>query len=316
MPPQRFVPVIATFVLFVAMFGAGSARYEGFGDPQVFLTLFVDNAYLIVLAVGMTFVILTGGIDLSVGSVVALTGMVASWALQEGWSAPVVIAAVLLMGTAFGLVQGAIIAVFDIQPFIVTLAGLFFARGLCYLISTESFPIRDDTFISLASGSLELPGGYYVSYTAVAAVAVVAVAAFVLHLTRFGRTVYAIGGSEASAVLMGLQVRRTKIAVYAVSGLCASLGGLLFALYSLSGYPLAALGMELDAIAAVVIGGTLLSGGVGFVVGSMLGVLVFGTILTLINFDGTLSSWWTRIVIGALLLAFIVMQRAFLRARA
>jgi galactofuranose transport system permease protein len=314
-PPQRFLPVLATFVLFVAMFGAGSARYEGFGDPQVFVTLFIDNAYLIVLAVGMTFVILTGGIDLSVGSVVALTGMVAAWALQHGWPAAAVMVVVLLMGTVFGLVQGLIITFFDIQPFIVTLAGLFFARGLCYLISTQSFPIRDDTFIGLASGAIELPGGISVSYTAVIAVLAVAIAAYVLHLTRFGRTVYAIGGSESSAMLMGLRVNRTKVGVYAISGLCAALGGLLFALYSLSGYPLAALGMELDAIAAVVIGGTLLSGGVGFVVGSMLGVLVFGTILTLINFQGTLSSWWTRIVIGALLLAFIVLQRVFLRSR-
>jgi ribose/xylose/arabinose/galactoside ABC-type transport system permease subunit len=312
-PSSRYLPVLATFALFVGMFGAGGIRYEGFADPQVVLTLFVDNAFLIVLAVGMTFVILTGGIDLSVGSVVALSTMIAASTMEAGWPPAAAMAAVLLVGTTLGALMGLVIHYFDIQPFIATLAGMFLARGLCYLISIESIPIRDETFFSIAAHQFTLPGGYFITPTVLVALAVVGIAAYVLHRTRFGRTVYAIGGNEASAMLMGLSVARTKVGVYAISGFCAALAGLLFSLYTLSGYSLHALGMELDAIAAVVIGGTLLTGGRGLVVGSMLGVLVLGTIQTFISFDGTLSSWWTKIVIGSLVLVFVVIQRMMTR---
>ena len=311
--PTRMLPLLATFVLFVMAFGAGSARYDGFASGQVVANLFIDNAFLIVIAVGMTFVILTGGIDLSVGSVVALSTMVAASGLQAGWPAAVVIAAVLAMGSGFGLLMGLVIHYFDIQPFIVTLAGMFLARGLCFVISVESISIKDDTFRSIATSTIELPGDIVITYAVVIALVVVAAAAYVLHLTRFGRTVYAVGGDEPSAMLMGLSTARAKVGVYGISGFCSSLAGLLFTLYMLSGYSLHAVGMELDAIAAVVIGGTLLTGGVGYVLGSLIGVLVLGLIQTLISFEGTLSSWWTKIVIGVLLLVFIVMQRLILR---
>jgi len=312
-PPSRYLPVLATFALFVGMFGAGGIRYEGFADPQVFLSLLLDNSFLIVLAVGMTFVILTGGIDLSVGSVVALSTVIAAKTLEMGWSPYLSVAAVLLTGTILGLLMGLLIHYLDIQPFIATLAGMFLARGLCYIISVEAIPIRDETFSDWAFKSATLPGGYYIGYTSIFALVVVAVAAYVLARTRFGRTVYAIGGSESSALLMGLRVAFTKVGVYVISGFCASLGGLLFALYTLSGYSLNAVGMELDAIAAVVIGGTLLTGGRGLVVGSLVGVLVLGTIQTFISFDGTLNSWWTRIVIGVLVLVFVIIQRLMTR---
>ena len=307
-PPSRYVPVLATFALFVGMFGIGGLRYEGFSDPQVLLSLLIDNAFLIVLAVGMTFVILTGGIDLSVGSVVALSTMVAAKTLQLGWDPYLSMAAVLATGTLLGLLMGLLIHYFDIQPFIATLAGLFLARGITYLISVESISINDPTFTALAFKTVNV-GEYYLRWTAILALVVVGIAAFVLARTRFGRTVYAIGGSESSAMLMGLRVAFTKVGVYVISGFCASLGGLIFSLYILSGNPLHAVGTELDAIAAVVIGGTLLTGGRGYVVGSLLGVLVLGIILTLISFDGSLSSYWVRIVIGALLLTFVVVQR-------
>ncbi len=312
-PPSQYIPVLATLALFVGLFAAGGVRYDGFTSPQVVLNLFFDNAFLIVLAVGMTFVILTGGIDLSVGSVVALSTMIAARTLEAGWPAGASIVLVLVVGTGLGLLTGLVIHYFDIQPFIATLAGMFLARGLCYLISIESIPIRNLTFYNAASAQISLPGGLYTTPSAVIGVAFVAVAAWVLHRTRFGRTVYAVGGSESSALLMGLRVARTKVAVYAISGFCASVAGLLFSLYMLSGYSLHAVGMELDAIAAVVIGGTLLTGGRGLVVGSLLGVLVLGTIQTFISFDGTLSSWWTKISIGVLLLAFVVMQRFITR---
>ena len=310
----RVLPVVVTFVLFVVMFGAGSARYDNFFSGQVLLNLFIDNAYLIVLAVGMTFVILTGGIDLSVGSVVALSGVLAAKLLSIGWGPLAVMALVLVIWLGLGLAQGLVIHYLELQPFVVTLAGMFLARGLCYVISVESIPIRDPLFTAIAQGSITLPGDTFVSPSVVVAVVVVAVGAYLLHATRFGRSVYAVGGNQQAATLMGLRVGRTKVAVYAISGLCSAISGLLFAFYSLSGYSLSAVGTELDAIAATVIGGTLLSGGVGLVVGSLLGVLVLGLIQTFISFEGTLSSWWTKIVIGFLLLVFVVLQRFLVRS--
>ncbi|MET0989558.1 MAG: galactofuranose ABC transporter, permease protein YjfF [Glaciihabitans sp.] len=307
---SRYTSVLVTLLLLVAIFAVGSFRYRGFFSGQVVLNLFIDNAFLIVLAVGMTFVILTGGIDLSVGSVVALSTMIAASLLQAGWSPPSVIAIVLVVGTSLGLLVGLVIYYFDIQPFIATLAAMFLARGLCYVISTSSISIVDPFFVQMANARIPLGPGLRISPSVIVALAVVAAAFIVLHYTRTGRTVYAIGNGGQSAMLMGLPVGRTKILVYAISGLCSAIAGVLFTFYTLSGYSLTAVGMELDAIAAVVIGGTLLTGGSGFVLGSVLGVLVLGVIQTIISFEGTLSSWWTRIVIGGLLLVFILLQRA------
>lgn len=309
----RYAPTLATVGLFIAMFAVGSGMYPSFLSGQVFLNLFIDNTFLIVLAVGMTFVILTGGIDLSVGAVVALSMMVSATLLQQGWNAGAVIVLVLLIGGGLGLLMGLIIQYFDIQPFIVTLAGMFLARGLCYVISLDSIPVTEGFFTGMAQAQIPLPGDLFVSPGVILALAIVAVAFFILHHTRFGRTVYAIGGNEHSAMLMGLPVKSTKILVYALSGLCSAVAGILFSFYSLSGYSLAAQGMELDAIAAVVIGGTLLTGGTGYVLGSVVGVLVLGIVQTFIAYDGTLSSWWTKIVIGGLLLVFILLQRLFAR---
>ena len=309
----RYAPTLSTVGLFLAMFAVGAGMYPSFLSGQVFLNLFIDNTFLIVLAVGMTFVILTGGIDLSVGAVVALSMMVSATLLQQGWNAGAVIVLVLLIGGGLGLLMGLIIQYFDIQPFIVTLAGMFLARGLCYVISLDSIPVTEGFFTGMAQAQIPLPGDLFVSPGVLLALGTVGLAFFVLHHTRFGRTVYAIGGSEHSAMLMGLPVKSTKILVYALSGLCSAVAGILFSFYSLSGYSLAAQGMELDAIAAVVIGGTLLTGGTGYVLGSVVGVLVLGIVQTFIAYDGTLSSWWTKIVIGGLLLVFILLQRVFAR---
>jgi len=309
----RYAPTLATVGLFLAMFAVGAGMYPSFLSGQVFLNLFIDNTFLIVLAVGMTFVILTGGIDLSVGAVVALSMMVSATLLQQGWNPGAVIVLVLIIGGGLGLLMGLIIHYFDIQPFIVTLAGMFLARGLCYVISLDSIPVTEGFFTGMAQAQIPLPGDLFVSPGVLLALGIVAVAFFILHHTRFGRTVYAIGGNEQSAMLMGLPVKSTKILVYALSGLCSAIAGILFSFYSLSGYSLAAQGMELDAIAAVVIGGTLLTGGTGYVLGSVVGVLVLGIVQTFIAYDGTLSSWWTKIVIGGLLLVFILLQRLFAR---
>jgi len=308
--PLRYVPVAVTAGLLIAMFTVGGIRYEGFASGQVILNVFVDNAFLLVVGVGMTFVILAGGIDLSVGSVVALSTMItASLVTNQGWPAPMVIVLVLAIGAALGAGMGAIIHYFQVQPFIATLAGMFLARGLCYTIGTDSIPITDGLFTAFAQTRIDLFGEMWISPSVVIATVVVLIAAYVLHYTRLGRTVYAVGGSEQSALLMGLPVGRTKIAVYTISGLCSALGGILLSFYMLSGYGLHAVGMELDAIAAVVIGGTLLTGGSGYLLGTVLGILVLGLTQTIISFEGTLSSWWTRIFIGLLLFAFILLQR-------
>jgi ribose/xylose/arabinose/galactoside ABC-type transport system permease subunit len=300
---------LVTVVLLLAMLGIGGAAYPGFLSEQVAFNLLIDNAFLLVLAIGMGFVILSGGIDLSVGSVLALSTMVSAWLLQTAhWPPSAVIACVLLMGACFGGAMGLIIHVFRLQSFIVTLAGMFLARGLCYLISIDSIAIDQPFFVELSRTQIPLPGGFLSPGALIALVALL-LAVWLAHFTAFGRAVYAIGGNEQSAAMMGLNVGATRVAVYALSGFCAALGGVLFSFYMLSGYGLHGQGVELDAIAAVVIGGTLLTGGYGYIAGALSGVLVLGAIQTLIAFDGTLSSWWTKIVIGALLFVFCVVQR-------
>jgi ribose/xylose/arabinose/galactoside ABC-type transport system permease subunit len=312
-PQQKYLPLFATGALLILMYGAGVLRYEGFSDTQVVLNVFVDNAFLLVVAVGMTFVILTGGIDLSVGAVVALTTMLSASLLQEqGWSPYLVLPLVLLIGALLGLGMGCIIHYFEIQPFIVTLAGMFLARGLCYTISTSSIPINDPLWTSIAQQRIRF-GGFFISTSVLIAVAVVAIGIYVLGYTRLGRNTYAVGGNPQSALLMGLPVGRTRIGVYTISGFCSALGGVLLSFYMLSGNSGHAVGVELDAIAAVVIGGTLLTGGSGYLIGTVLGVMVLGLIQTIITFQGDLSSWWTKIVIGVLLFAFIVLQRTIAR---
>jgi simple sugar transport system permease protein len=300
---------MVTVILLAAMLGIGGTAYPGFLSEQVVFNLLIDNAFLLVIAVGMGFVILSGGIDLSVGSVLALSTMLTAWLLQTAHLPPAaVIAVVLLLGACFGGAMGLVIHLFKLQPFIVTLAGMFLARGLCYLISIESITIDQPFFAAVSQTQIPFLGGF-LSPGAVIALIVLLLAVWLAHFTPFGRAVYAVGGNEQSAAMMGLNVGRTKVAVYALSGLCAALGGVLFSFYMLSGYGLHGQGTELDAIAAVVIGGTLLSGGYGYIAGALSGVLVLGAIQTLIAFDGTLSSWWTKIVIGALLFVFCVVQK-------
>lgn len=308
----RHLPLAVTIGLFVLMFGAGSILFDGFFSLQVFLNFFIDNAFLAIAAIGMTFVILSGGIDLSVGSVIALTTMVsASLVEKHGFSPAVVIPLVLAMGAGIGLVMGVVIQYFEVQAFIVTLAGMFLTRGLCYLISIDSITITHRFYVDVSSHRIPFLFDTSITWNVVIALALFVAAVYLAHYTRFGRTVYAIGGSEQSAMLMGLPVPRTKVLVYTWSGFCSALAGVAFTFYMVSGYALHAGGMEMDAIAAVVIGGTLLTGGFGTVFGTLFGVLILGTIQTLITFEGTLSSWWTKIVVGLLLLVSCLFQRLF-----
>jgi len=305
----RHVPLAVTVGLLLALLIVGGVRYPGFFTLQVMLNLLIDNAFLCIVATGMTFVILTGGIDLSVGAVAALTTMISAVLLRQHASPLLVIPLVLLLGALYGGVQGVLIERCRLQPFMVTLAGMFLARGLCYVISTESIVISAPFYAAVAQLRVPLLAQASLSVGALLALLVVGAGAWLAHASEFGRTVYAIGGSEASALLMGLPVRSTLVGVYALSGACAALGGVVITFDMQSGYGQHAAGLELDAIAAVVIGGTMLRGGTGYVLGSFVGVLILGVILTLITFDGTLNSWWTRIAIGALLLAFCLLQR-------
>jgi len=313
---RKFLPLAVTIGLFLVMYGAGAYKFDGFLSLQVFLNFFVDNAFLAITAIGMTFVILSGGIDLSIGSVIALTTMVSATLVEHHhWSPTTVIPLVLVMGSAIGLGMGLVIQYFEVQPFIVTLAGMFLARGLCYLISIDSITIENEFYTTASTFRIPLPYDTSITCNVIIALVMLALAIYLAHFTRFGRTVYAIGGNEQSALLMGLPVARTKVLIYTFNGFCSALAGVVFTFYMMSGYGLHAQGMELDAIAAVVIGGTLLTGGSGYVVGTMFGVLIYGTIQTIITFQGDLSSWWTKIVIGLLLLGFCVLQLAFGRTK-
>lgn len=311
---RKYIPLVVTCSLFFLLFGIGSLQFDSFGTPRVFFNLLSDNAFLIIAAIGMTFVIISGGIDLSVGAVIALTGVISGVLISHyGWHPLLVFPVVLVLGTGFGALMGALIYVYKLQPFIVTLAGMFLARGLASVISEESIPITHDFYDAVAMFGFELPGGAWIGSSTLICLLVLIAAIILAHYTRFGGRVYALGGDNHSAALMGIPLASTTIAIYATSSCLATLAGIVYSFYTFSGYSLAAVGVELDAIAAVVIGGTLLTGGYGYVIGTLVGVLIMGVVQTYISFDGTLSSWWTKIVIGILLFCFIAMQRVLVR---
>lgn len=321
--------LLITIVLFIGLYMAGVIIFnnKNFGKPQVFFNLFINNASLIVAAVGMTMVLITGGIDISIGSVIGMTCMMLAWMMEKQSMSPgLSIAIVLIAGALFGLVQGFLVAYLKIQPFIVTLAGMFFARGMTAVISSDMISITNETFLKMATSKIYLPflatpnkkGNLvypYIYPSVIIAIVILIIAFIVLKFTPFGRSIYAVGGNEQSALLMGLNVRRTKLKVYVLNGFLAGLAGFVFALNSCGGFVEQARGFEMEAIASSVIGGTLLTGGVGSVVGSLFGVLIKGTIESLITFQGTLSSWWTKIVIAALLCFFIILQSIFAKLK-
>jgi simple sugar transport system permease protein len=311
----RNLTLLVTALIFAALFLTASKLYDGFFSARVFVGLLSDNAFLGIAAVGMTLVIFTGGIDLSVGGVIGFTSIFTATLIEQRHVAPPLAwALALLAGGTLGAAMGALIHHFRLPAFLITLAGMFLARGAGFWISTESVGITHPWYGTIADYELRVAG---VGVPAGALILlVVMLAGYALaHHTRFGRTLLAVGGNEQSALLMGLPLGATKVGVYAISGVCAALAGIVATLYTGSGNPSMGVGLELDAIAIVVIGGTLLTGGRGHLLGTLLGVLIFGTIQAAILFDGRLSSWWMRIVVGALLLLFILLQRFFLRRR-
>lgn len=299
----RNLPSLVTVAVFALLYALCAAQFPFMLSARVAGNLLGDNAFLGVLAVGMTVVILSGGIDLSVGAVVAFTGVLLAMLIGHGMHPLLAFAIALVVGTAYGALIGAAIHWLQAPPFIVTLAAMFLARGACFLLTTDSIPITHALYAGLSGGS---------GFGAVVMLLAFAGGAVMLRMTRFGAAVYALGGDARAAELMGVGLGRTTIRIYAFSGLAAALAGILFSIYTQSAQPLAAVGIELDAIAAVVIGGTLLSGGTGGLLGSFFGVMILGLIQSYILFTGTLSSWWARIATGVLLFAFIAMQRLVL----
>lgn len=310
---RQHLPLIATAAIFVLLFGIASFSYEGFFSARVVSNLLSDNSFLGIAAIGMTLVIFAGGIDLSVGAVIGFTSIFTATLVMGRQCPPAVAwALALLLGTLFGGLMGTLIHAFRLPPFLVTLAGMFLARGLGFWLNTESVAIGGPIYERLTNFELAI-GPLTFSIGALLLVLVAIVGYGIGHHLRFGRTLLAVGGNEQSALLMGLPVGAAKIAVYAVNGFTAALAGIVATLYTGSGNPSMGIGLELDAIAIVVIGGTMLAGGRGHVLGTVLGISIFGTIQAAILFDGRLSSWWMRIVVGALILVFILLQRFTVR---
>ncbi len=320
---RQFIPMMSTALLALTAYAVGAYFFIGMRNPQVFFNLFRISAHTLMSGIGMTLVILTGGIDLSVSGVVALTTVSSAVLLREGMNPWLVILLMLAMGMSLGAMMGTFIVKLKVQPFIATLAGMWFARGMCFFISDDAVQINDRVFKIIGKTKLLIPGltelaqqqgnpAPYISIPVVVAFILLFVAIYIAQYTRFGRTIYAIGGNEGrneqSARLMGLPVDQTKLLVYTFNGLCSALAGLSFALFVESGHGLYAPGFELDVIASVVMGGTMLSGGSGYVFGTLFGVLVLAVTQALIQFIGSLSSWWTKIVIGVLTLVFIGVQ--------
>lgn len=373
----RHIPTLTAGLIMLLLFAFGALRYDYFFSASNVANLFGDYAYVAIAAVGATFVILSGGIDLSVGSIVAFTAVLVADLVAKGWHPLEAGALALVIGTALGAVMGLLIQVFELPAFMVTLAGMFAIRAAAFLIRDQSTGISHPFFRWLrsivendgaaggrlvvvttvavvllavrltvilwydvrATSSTKAPtvaaivarifayvaallglalarlavksfvlGGGRLSSGAMLMLAVVLVAFVVARSTRFGRNVYAVGGSEKSARMMGVPVGATKIGVYTLAGFCSALAGLAFTMYKQAGDPTSAVGLELSVIAAVVIGGTLLSGGVGSILGTLIGVLILGLIRLIIDFQGNLNAAWTSVAIGVLLLAFVGLQ--------
>ncbi len=325
--------LLITIALFVVMYVAGCIVYgsKGFTHLQTFLNILINNAGLICVAAGTTCVMLTGGIDISVGSLVAMDCMIMAVGIeQKGMSSITLMILIMIIGVVFGLVQGYLIAYLHIQPFIATMAGMFFARGMTAIIATEQVSIvSDQFFVGLSNAKINIPfgiGAYtnkkgilqvpYVRPTVIIALLVVLFVFLMLKYTKFGRSIYAVGGNQQSATLMGLNVAKTQMLTYMLASILCSIGGICYCLNTMCGTTTQAAGFEMDAISSAVIGGTLLTGGVGNVVGTLFGVLINGTISTLVKSHGRLNSSWPNIITAILLCFFILLQAIFAKAKA
>ena len=311
---------ITIVVFFLMYLGAIIFQGGGFLKPQAFFNILNANAALIITACGLSLVMITGSIDISVGGVVALVSMCCAVYLDYmGGNVFVSLLIALGIGLAFGLVQGLLIAYLDIQPFIVTLAGMFFARGMTTIVHTNPFNVVNEKFVALKETRVQIPGmgsvnrigNYvpaYVEIGVLVALFIVLVLFVVLRWTKLGRHFYAVGGNKQSALMLGINVKRTKFIAHLVSGILAGIGGYVYFLHVGSGAPSHASGMEMNAIASSIIGGTMLTGGVGNIIGTLFGVLSLSTIQNIVSSAGLDRAWWTGITIAAMLCLFLVIQ--------
>ncbi|MDC7294732.1 MULTISPECIES: ABC transporter permease subunit [unclassified Butyrivibrio] len=310
-----------TIVIFFLMYiGAILFQGGGFTKPQMFFNILNANASLIITACGMSLVMICGGIDISVGGVVALVSMCC--AVYLDYHDGSILGSILIalgIGLAYGLVQGFLVAYLDIQPFIVSLAGMFFARGMTTIVNTAPFNVEDPEFTALKltrinvpfMGSVNKKGIYvpaYVEIGVIVALLIVVLLFVVLRWTRLGRSFYAVGGNKQSALMMGINVKRTKFLSHLICSLLAGIGGYVYFLHVGSGAASHAMGMEMNAIASSIIGGTMLTGGVGNIIGTLFGVLSLSTIQNIVASAGLDDAWWTGITIAAMLCLFLIIQ--------
>ena len=317
--------LMITVIVFIAMYVCAVLFIgKGFAKPQSFLNILNENAALIVLSCGMSLVMITGGIDISVGQVTALVCM--ACAVNLDYKGGTITSSILLalgIGLAFGLVQGFLVAYLNIQPFIVTLAGLFFAKGMTTIINATQFNVENPEFIALKDTRVTIPGlgsynkaGNYVpakvEIGVIVAILLVIILFVLLKWTKLGRNFYAVGGNNQSANMLGIDVRFTKFMAHLLCGLCAGIGGFVYFLHVGSGSPSHAAGAEMNAIASSIIGGTLLTGGVGNIIGTLFGVLSLSTIKNIVASLGLDEAWWTNITVALMLCIFLLVQSVIL----
>ena len=299
----------------------------GFMHPQQVIDMLNDNVSLIVVACGLTIVMIGGGIDISVGAVTSLVVMSCVLYLNGGGNIFAAILLALGIGLAFGAVHGFLISYLEIQPFIVTLAGMFFARGMTTILSVNPQKVNHEGFANLRDAKIEID---WLGYTAnngnliparielgvVVAIAIVILVFILLKFTRLGRGFYAIGGNQQSALMLGINVKRTRFMSYLICGLLSGISGFLFMMHTGAGNATNAAGMEMNAIASSIIGGTLLTGGVGNVIGTFFGTMTLTTIKKIVVSSGLNQPWWQSITTGGMLCFFILLQSVVLSRRA
>ena len=312
--------------IFAAMYIAAMLTLKGgFLKPQMIFDLINDNAALIIISCALTIVMIGGGINISVGGVIGLTVMSCALFLNsnaDGNSAVSILLTLLLalgIGLAFGVLQGFLVSHLEIQPFIVTLAGMFLARGLTTILSVNPVKVTHEGFLALVKAKLKIS---WLGYTAqngnlipakieigaIVAVAVVIVMFLILRYTRLGRNIYAVGGNRQSALMLGINVKSTVFWSYVISGLLSGLAGFVFLMHKPAGNASVAMRSEMDAIASSIIGGTLLTGGVGNVIGTFFGSMILATIQKIIALSPLNASWWQEMASGAMLSFFILLQ--------
>lgn len=310
-----------TIVVFVLMYvGAIIFQGQGFLKPQTFFNILNANAALLIASCGLTLVMITASIDISVGGVAALVSMCCAVYLDyKDGNIVVSVLIALAIGLGFGLVQGFLVAYLDIQPFIVSLAGMFFARGMTTIVHTNPFNVQNEAFVALKGtrvpvpgmGSINRVGEYvdaYVEIGVIVALLLVVILFLMLRWTKLGRSFYAVGGNPQSALMLGINVKRTRFLAHLFCGILAGIGGYVYFLHVGSGAASHATGMEMNAIASSIIGGTLLTGGVGNIIGTLFGVLSLSTIQNIVSSAGLDQAWWTGITIAAMLCLFLVIQ--------